>query len=44
MVRGQLDELVASGEIMSYQSSKFENGKAIEGMRCRVSGFIPKAA
>jgi len=39
-----LDDLTAKGDIMSYQSTKFINGKPMVGMRCRVSGFIPKAA
>ena len=43
-LRTLLDELTAKGDIMSYQSTKFVNGKPIQGMRCRVSGFIPKAA
>lgn len=43
-VRIQLSELTAKGEVMSYQSTKFENGKKIEGIRCRIAGFIPPAA
>jgi predicted transcriptional regulator len=43
-VRKHLVELAAKGEIMSYQSTKFENGKKIEGIRCRLAGFIPPAA
>jgi DeoR/GlpR family transcriptional regulator of sugar metabolism len=43
-VRIQLSELAAKGEVMSYQSAKFENGKKIEGIRCRIAGFIPPAA
>jgi hypothetical protein len=43
-VRIQLSEMTARGEVMSYQSTKFENGKKIEGVRCRVAGFIPPAA
>lgn len=43
-VRIQLSEMTAKGEVMSYQSTKFENGKKIEGIRCRVAGFIPPAA
>jgi predicted ArsR family transcriptional regulator len=42
--RKHLVEMVAKGEVMSYQSTKFENGKKIEGMRCRVAGYIPPAA
>ena len=43
-VRKQLAELAAKGEIMSYQSTRYENGKKIEGIRCRLAGFIPPAA
>lgn len=43
-VRKHLVELAAKGEIMSYQSTKFENGKKVEGIRCRIAGFIPPAA
>jgi predicted transcriptional regulator len=43
-VRKHLDELTAKGEIMSYQSTKFENGKKVEGIRCRIAGFIPLEA
>lgn len=43
-VRKQLLELADKREIMFYQSTKFENGKKIEGMRCRISGFVPPAA
>jgi predicted ArsR family transcriptional regulator len=43
-VRILLSELTAKGEVMSYQSTRFENGKTIEGIRCRIAGFIPKAA
>ena len=37
-------ELPASGDVMSYQSTRFEKGKKIEGMRCRLAGFTPPAA
>lgn len=43
-VRIQLSEMAAKGEVMSYQSTKFENGKKIEEIRCRIAGFIPPAA
>jgi DNA-binding IclR family transcriptional regulator len=43
-VRIQLSELAAKGEVMSYQSTRFENGKKIEGIRCRIAGFIPPSA
>ncbi|HEY6018980.1 MAG TPA: ArsR family transcriptional regulator [Candidatus Paceibacterota bacterium] len=43
-VRVELAEMTAKREIMCYQSTKFENGKKIEGMRCRILGFVPPAA
>jgi DeoR/GlpR family transcriptional regulator of sugar metabolism len=43
-VRVQLAELAAKGEIMVCHSIKFEKGKKIEGISCRVAGFIPPAA
>lgn len=44
VVRKHLVELTDKGEIMSYQSTKFEKGKKIEGIRCRISGIVPAAA
>jgi hypothetical protein len=41
--RLHLTELAAKREIMVCDSIRFENGKKIEGIRCRLSGFIPKA-
>jgi DNA-binding IclR family transcriptional regulator len=43
-VRIQLSEMAAKGEVMSYQSTRFENGKKIEGIRSRIAGFVPPAA
>jgi transcription initiation factor IIE alpha subunit len=43
-VRIQLAELAEQREIMVYHSIKFEKGKKIEGIRCRLAGFIPPAA
>ena len=43
-VRLQLSELAANGEIMTCSSTRFEKGKIIEGIRCRLAGYIPPAA
>ncbi|OIR18448.1 hypothetical protein GALL_17770 [mine drainage metagenome] len=43
-VRVHLSELAAQGEIMVCHSTKFEKGKKIEGISCRLAGFIPPAA
>lgn len=38
-----LSELAAKGEIVVCHSIRFENGKKIEGISCRIAGFTPKA-
>ena len=39
-----LSELAAKGEIMVCHSTRFEKGKKIEGVSCRLAGYIPPAA
>lgn len=43
-VRLQLSELAAKGEVMACLSTRFEKGKKIEGIRCRLAGYIPTVA
>jgi predicted ArsR family transcriptional regulator len=43
-VRLHLSELAAKGEVMSCHSIRFEKGKKIEGIRCRLAGYIPPVA
>jgi DNA-binding Lrp family transcriptional regulator len=43
-VRTELTELAAKGEIMLCHSIRFEKGKKIEGIKCRLAGYIPPAA
>ena len=43
-VRIHLSELAAQREIMTCHSIRFEKGKKIEGIRCRLSGYIPPVA
>lgn len=43
-VRKQLIELTAKGEIMSCQSIRFDKGKKIEGISCRLTGYTPPTA
>ncbi len=38
-----LTELTAKGEIMTCQSTRFDKGRKIEGIICRISGYIPPA-
>jgi len=41
--RVYLAELAAQHEVVLCDSIRFEKGKKIQGIRCRVSGFIPSA-
>ena len=41
-VRNYLTELAAKGEIMSCLSIKYVDGKKIEGIVCRIAGYIPQ--
>jgi len=38
-----LAELAAKHEVVLCDSIRFVKGKKIQGIRCRVSGFIPSA-
>jgi hypothetical protein len=40
-VRGLLADLSAQGEISKCSVVRFDQGKKIEGMLCRVAGYIP---
>lgn len=42
--RSYLSELTDKGEVMSCHTVRFVKGKKTEGISCRISGFIPKAA
>ena len=42
--RVYLAELAAKGEVVVCDSIRFEKGKKIEGISCRVTGFVPPAA
>lgn len=43
-VRRHVSELSARGEIMTCQSTRFIEGKKIEGLLCRIAGYVPPAA
>ncbi|MBU1978384.1 MAG: winged helix-turn-helix transcriptional regulator, partial [Gammaproteobacteria bacterium] len=43
-VRLHIAELAAKGEVMACNSIRFEKGEKVEGIRCRISGYIPPAA
>lgn len=42
--RIQLTALSAEGEIMTCHKIRYDKGNKIEGLSCRLSGHIPKAA
>jgi len=43
-VRFQLSELATKGEIMTCHLIRYEKGKTIKGISCRIAGYIPHAA
>ena len=43
-VRISLSDLSARGEISRCSVTRFNDGKAIEGMLCRIAGTIPPKA
>lgn len=43
-VRLRLSELAANGEVMTCHSTRFIKGKKVEGISCRLVGYIPPAA
>jgi hypothetical protein len=44
-VRRHVSALSVRGEVMTCQSIRFDNnGKRIEGVLCRIAGYIPPAA
>ena len=43
-VRTGAAELKAKGAIMVCRSIRYQEGKEIEGLLCRISGYIPQAA
>ena len=43
-VRQRLIGLAATGEVITCNLTRFENGKRIEALQCRVSGYVPPLA
>jgi len=43
-VREKLADLVATGEIMTCSLTRFEHGKRIDALQCRVAGYFPRGA
>lgn len=44
VIHRHLAELSSKNLVMLCQSTRFEKGIKIEGVSCRISGFIPKAS
>jgi hypothetical protein len=43
-VRSSLSSLSARGEISSCSVTRFNDGKPVSGVLCRVAGYIPPSA
>jgi hypothetical protein len=44
VIRKEIAGLAASGAIVTAKVTRFEKGKPIEGLVCRLSGYAPPAA
>lgn len=42
MIRTSLSELSAQGEISKCSVTRFNDGKPVKGVLCRIAGFIPR--
>lgn len=42
--RAHLAHLTSEREVMTYHSTRFEDGKKTEGIRCRLVGYTPPSA
>jgi hypothetical protein len=43
-VSSQLSELASKGDVIMCHTTRFTNGKKVEGMLCRAAGYIPPAS
>lgn len=43
-VRRHLAEMAAKGEVMTCHSTRYVKGRKVEGVSCRLVGYIPPAA
>ncbi len=43
-VRSGVTDLSARGDVMMCRSIRYKDGKEIDAMLCRISGYIPPAA
>jgi hypothetical protein len=43
-VRVQLSEMAKRGDVIACHSIRYIKGKKVEGILCRVSGYIPVAS
>lgn len=43
-VRAAVTKLAESGDVLVCRSIHFKDGKPVEAMLCRISGYIPPAA
>jgi len=42
--RAHLAQLISEREVMTYHSTRFVEGEKIEGIRCRLVGYMPPSA
>jgi sulfopyruvate decarboxylase TPP-binding subunit len=43
-IQSTLESMSARGVIMGCRVTRYEGGKAIQAMQCRISGYVPPAS
>lgn len=43
-VRSSLNDMSAQGVILGCSITRYEDGKPIQAMQCRISGYVPPAS
>jgi len=43
-VRSSVTELQAQGAVMVCRSIRYDSGKEVHGLLCRIAGYVPPAA
>ncbi len=43
-IQSALADMTARGEVMRCSVTRYEDGKPIQAMQCRISGYVPPAS
>jgi len=43
-IQSTLERMSARGQIMACSVTRYEDGKAVSALQCRISGYVPQAS